>query len=129
MIQVAEDLGGCLDFPSLDLAVRLVSSSRPQQCRGEFFFDLTHGCWAGVEDICHWVRIHAEERTCAEHTAAVCCVHCRSSRSQQWRPYICSGKPQRGGDVATPLLPSLASAVPYRSEERSEPSGTISRDP
>ena len=45
MIQVAEDLGGCLDFPSLDLAARLVSSSRPQQCRGEFLVDLTHRCW------------------------------------------------------------------------------------
>ena len=40
----------------------------------------------------------------------------------------CAGTPQRGGDVATPLQPSLASDMPYRSEERSERSGPTSRD-
>ena len=81
-IHVAEDLVDSRDFPGARVAARLVRSSvdkngenkrgpetvylitslRPQQCRGELLIDLTRGYWAATENGCHRVRDH----DCAE---------------------------------------------------------------
>ena len=84
-IHVAEDLEGLLDFPGARVAARLVRSSedksdenkrgpetvylitslRPQQCRGKLLIDLTRGYWAATENGCHRVRDHDRaEDTC-----------------------------------------------------------------
>lgn len=82
VIQVAEDLVDSEDFPGARVAARLVRSSedksgkgkrepetvylitslRPQQCRGKLLIDLTRGYWAATENGCHRVRDH----DCAE---------------------------------------------------------------
>ena len=81
-IHVAEELPEGVDFPGARCAARLVRSSedkdggdkqgpetvylitslRPQQCRGELLIDLTRGYWAATENGCHRVRDH----DCAE---------------------------------------------------------------
>ena len=82
IIHVAEELPAGVDFPGARVAARLVRSSedksgedkrgpetvylitslRPQQCRGELLIDLTRGYWAATENGCHRVRDH----NCAE---------------------------------------------------------------
>ena len=77
-IHVAEELPAGVDFPGARVAARLVRSSedksgedkrgpetvylitslRPQQCRGELLIDLTRGYWAATENGCHRVRDH-----------------------------------------------------------------------
>lgn len=116
-----------MDFLGSDLAPRLVSSSRTQQCRGGLGRSDAR-LLGPVEDICHSVR-STQEKTSAEHATAACYAPCRCLRTYQWRPYTCWGTLQRGGDVTTPLPPGLASGVPCRSEERPDPSGTTSRNP
>ena len=81
-IHVAEQLPAGVDFLGARGAARLVRSSedksgedkrgpetvylvtslRPQQCRGELLIDLTRGYWAATENGCHRVRDH----NCAE---------------------------------------------------------------